>query len=208
MRVRHSIATCMLLTLFVCEVNGQAWPPVIRQVNGEAILELSPEMESALQRFNPDFKLWKSSDYSISVRIALTSDSSHRRASFALAVDANKDGMPDIILDGHDDRHCLLLCLLSQGKEYIAETLDSSALIAPTDIVSFDNGEQTRGLCYHLSPTCEWSSEDHFDPKRTFVFQIVYPQQSDSAGNVLNEGGSVSYYFEDGKFTRGNFDPL
>jgi hypothetical protein len=36
----------------------------------------------------------------------------------------------------------------------------------------------------------------------------MYPQQSDSSGNLLNDGGTISYYFENGLFVEGDFDPL
>ena len=47
------------------------------------------------------------------------------------------------------------------------------------------------------------------NPKQApFVFQIVYLQRSDTKGGLLNDGGSISYYFDNGKFREGDFDPL
>ncbi len=205
---RRSIAGAMMFTLIVSAALSQDGPPIIRNVNGEVVLELTPEMGSALQRFNRDFQPWKSADYSSRPVETSRRRPSAPQASFALIVDANKDGLPDVILDGHDNRHCLLVCLLSHGKEYIAEMLNSSPLVNPGKVVSYDDDKKVVGLNYLLFPRRVWTSEDNFDPKHTFVFQIVYPQQSDSAGNPINEGGSVSFYYEDGKFIRGDFDPL
>jgi hypothetical protein len=165
-------------------------------------------MQSALQRFNPGFKTWKTADYAISVREDFADEPPHSRAPFALILDANKDGKPDVILDGHDDRNSLLLCLLSHELDYIVEILDSTDLRVPGQTVDYKNGVKDTGLCYIFSSTCRWTSAKNFDPNNSFVFQIVIPQRTDSAGKLINDGGSISYYFEKGKFIRGDFDPM
>ncbi len=198
----------LALALQALQSDAQVLSPVIRQVNGQAVLDLPGEMANALQRFNPEFKTWKQSEYSVQAPPAPIKDSAGDQAPFALILDANKDGVPDVILDGHDRHRCLLLCVLSRGKHYSVATLDSSALISPADQVSYDEGKKVIGLRYILSPVCQWTSQDPFDPKHTFVFQVVYPQESDSLGKVLGNGGSISYFFEHGVFVRGDFDPL
>ena len=203
-RMKYSL----LLALSMSEANAQVQLPTISREGGNFVLTLSGEMESALQRFKPGFKTWESADYSINAHKLLRVDSLQLRTPFALIIDANKDGKPDVILDGHDDSNCLLLCLLSNKEGYIVDVLHTSDLVVPSEIVSFEEGVKDSGLCYVFSSTCEWTTEEHFDPHKTFVFQIVYPQRADSAGHLAYDGGSVSYYFENGKFIRGHFDPL
>ena len=202
--MKHSL----LLGLLLLEANAQVQPPTISREGENFVLTLSGEMESALKRFNPRFKTWKTADYAISVREDFAGEPPQTRTPFALILDANKDGKPDVVLDGHDDRNSLLLCLLSREQDYIVEILNTSDLIVPSEIVDFKNGAKDTGLCYIFSSSCRWTSVENFDPRKTFVFQIVFPQRSDSAGNLVNDGGSISYYFEKGKFIRGDFDPM
>ena len=208
MKIMRWIRHILLLALLMLEANAQVQLPTLSREGGNSVLTLSREMESALQRFKPGFKTWKSADYSISARKGFAGDSLQSRTPFALILDANKDGKPDVILDGHDDSNSLLLCLLSHEQDYIVEIVDSSHLIVPSQTVDFKEGVKDTGLCYIFSRMCIWTSEKNFDPHKTFVFQIVFPQRTDSAGKLANDGGSVSYYFEKGKFIRGDFDPL
>jgi len=165
-------------------------------------------MEAAVERFKPLFRAWESGDYTATVRNIVRCAANPRQAPFALIIDANKDGISDVILDGHDDRNSLLICLLSQARGYEVVVLSRRDLGVPRDMVNFHDGKKEYGLDYYLADSIVWCSNGGFDNDRTFVFQIVFPQQSGAKGELPNNGGSISYYFMNGTFREGDFDPL
>ena len=197
------------LAVSFSNTDAQVAEPTIQCQGNKHILILPQQMQIAVNKFNPRFKTWESEDYVDGACVGEKRDDSQKQAPFALIVDANKDGKRDIILDGHDEKECLLICVLSQQQGYAVVLVKSQKLVLPQKIVSYREGKKCNGLLYHFSDRCIWTSEEHFDKNHTFVFQRIIPQQSDSRGNLLfPEGGSISYYFENGKFVEGDFDPL
>ncbi len=183
--------------------------PTIRCEGNKHILVLPQQMRAALNTFNPQFRTWESGDYVDGACVGKRKDPNQSQAPFALIVDVNKDGTRDIILDGHDEKQCLLICVLSQPHGYFVILVSSSRLVNPQTIVNYRDGRKCNGLLYSFYDRCIWTSEEHFDKRHTFVFQKIIPQQSGPDGKLLSpEGGSISYYFENGRFVVGDFDPL
>jgi hypothetical protein len=198
-----------LLVMSFSNVNAQIDEPTIKCQGNKYVLVLPQEMEIAINKFNPHFKTWESEDYVDGACVSEKKDGRQKQAPFALIVDANKDGKRDIILDGHDGKECLLICVLSQQPGYVVVLVNSHKLVVPQEIVNYREGKRCNGLLYHFSDRCIWTSEEHFDKNYAFVFQKIIPQQSDSSGKLLfPEGGSISYYFENGRFIEGYFDPF
>jgi hypothetical protein len=150
-------------------------------------LGLGEEEADALEAFNPQFKARTTEDYSSTIQAdALNND----RQPFMLRLDANHDGTADVVLDGHDDQHNILLCLLSSPGGYDVLVIRESSLLVPDEVKSWNDGVKESGLNYYLWPNQEGAG-----------FTLAFPQQSDSEGNLLNDGFMIDYTFSDGAFT-------
>ena len=116
---------------------------------------------------------------------------------YALIVDANGDGIADVILAGRNDTSDQILCILSEGNGYsVMKIEDYGILPDPKTEEHYDEGKKEYGLntCLGLF---------RFEKSaRNPVFEVKIPQESDSNGNPLNDGAIITYYFENGTFVR------
>lgn len=148
---------------------------------------LDERMTAALEAFNPRFQIRTTEDYSPKIRKDAVNN---ERRPFMLRLDANRDGADDLILDGHDDRQNILLCLLSGTTGYEVLVVREGRLLVPGEVESWNDGVKETGLNYFL-----WSH------RAGGGFTLAYPQQSDPAGKLLRDGFMIDYAFEDGAFT-------
>ena len=148
---------------------------------------LGDEITDALEAFNPQFKARTPQDYSPTIQ---ADAGKNDRQPCMLRIDVNRDGVADVILDGHDDRHNLLLGLLSSPDGFDVVVIRESNLVVPGDVESWNDGVKESGLNYYLWP----------HPSGT-GFTLAYPQQSDSEGALLKDGFVIDYTFSDGAFT-------
>lgn len=143
-------------------------------------------MRKALDGTAPGFATWKTADYTPAVR----KDAAERKAvPWALELDVNGDGKTDLLLDGHDRKRSLLVCLVSKGTAYQAVQVESSELVVPSWLISYDDGKQAVGLSYFLWPLAD---------RKGFTKGI--PQSSDAQGELLGEGSSTDYRYRKGRF--------
>jgi hypothetical protein len=149
-------------------------------------LVLNKMMKTALKKFNPQFDVWETSDYSLTIQKAAVENN---RNPYYLLVDVNEDQKDDLILDGHDNKNNLLICLLSTPKGYDVVVIRKIYLAIPKELDVYNDGIKEMGLNYFLWP-------NHI---RT-GFTLAYPQHSDSEGNLLVDGAMIDYVFKDGKF--------
>ncbi len=182
---------------------------------------INKKMEAALKKFNPQFVVWEAKDYSATIQKDSVENNRH---PYSIVLDANEDKKDDLVLDGHDNKNNLLICLLPTPKGYdvivipipteklpLSERKDSISvfrtvdtygrlfygigiirridLLNPKEIEVFNDGVKEMGLNYYLWPN-----------KKGTGFTLAYPQQSDSEGNLLNDGAMIDYIFKDGRF--------
>jgi hypothetical protein len=193
-----------IFCLVSCELIQQNEQPIISYKDGNWELVIPKKMHSAIQKTCPKFILWKTSDYTDKILKSLIDDHDSRRAPFALIVDVNKDGILDVILDGHDDKDSLLICVLSEGKVFKTVIITKEQLINPKDIENINLGKKEYGINYFL-----WLPQDDSKKDKSYspAFIIAFPQQTDSQGELLRDGDIVNYYFENGVF-RAEESPL
>jgi hypothetical protein len=187
----------LVITIGFSGIIFQDEKPVISYSNGSYTLNLPQKMKSALQKFNPDFKEWKTEDYSSSVVEDVKQDGNPHRGPFSLIVDANKDNIPDVIIDGHDKKNSLLLCIISNDQDFDIVIIEKNELCDPSEIISFNEGKRESGLNYFLWPS---EAEDLPDSSAAFIFSLGFPQQTNGDGELLNDGGIIDYYYENGTF--------
>ncbi|MGE5812195.1 MAG: hypothetical protein ACM339_11875 [Ignavibacteria bacterium] len=171
--------------------------PFISYLNGKYVLNLPENMRFALKNFNPDFEQWKTEDYTSAVLKDVKDDGNPNRTPFALIVDANQDNIPDVIIDGHDKKNSLLICLISDREGFKVISIEKNSFCIPSEIINFNDGKKETGLNYFLWPA---EQETLSDSSGFFIFTLGFPQQTNGDGELLNDGGIIDYYFENGSF--------
>ena len=116
MKIRKVIFSIIFVSLAACSLSESNQIPVIKKDQG--IIVLPAKMKKAIEAFNPDFEMWKIEDYTPKVVNDDHQKDNPKKLPFALIVDANKDNIPDVILDGHDKETFLLIGVISEKDEY------------------------------------------------------------------------------------------
>jgi len=194
MKIRKVVFLIFFVSLTACSFAGSNQDPVIKKDQG--IIVLPPKMKKVMEAFNPDFEMWKLEDYTPQVVNDDHQKDNPRKLPFALIVDANKDNIPDVILDGHDKKQALLIGVISENDEYRVLLIDKRKLCNPRTIENMFEGKKEYGLVYYL-----WSLEDRKAAKENnAVFVVAYPQQTTADGTLLTEGYIMEYRYSNGKF--------
>ena len=175
--------------------------PVVSRQGEVYALQLPAAVQKALAKFNPRFQPWKATDYAPEVRHGGHQEKLKNRAPFALVTDANGDGKADLILDGHDHRKSLLIGVVSKGSQYEVLILRESELVDPQTLECQFDGKKQRGFAYYLWLAAKKSPGSP-------IFRLAWPQQSNAAGELLNDGGTVDYSFKEGRFEAEESPPL
>lgn len=84
-----------------------------RDRTGAWQLDLAPEVEDALDRFDRDFEPWDARFYAT---LPADYQPSPRQVPWAVIGDFNGDGRTDVALAGRDDRDALVVVVLSTGR--------------------------------------------------------------------------------------------
>lgn len=84
-----------------------------RDRTGAWRLDLAPEVEDALDRFDRDFEPWDARFYA---SLPDGYEPSPRQVPWAVIGDFNADGRTDVALAGRDDRDALVILVLSTGR--------------------------------------------------------------------------------------------
>jgi hypothetical protein len=163
-------------------------PRILKDKGG---IFLPEKMKEAVNKFNPNFKVWRVEDYAPAIANNIQYKDQLLIAPFALIVDANKDGVLDVILDGHDNQKAIMICVVSSKGSYRVVSIveRESELVEPKTIKHVFDGKEELGLGYYLA-------EGH----GKIVFQVINPQQSDAKGELLSDGGIFEYSYKNGKF--------
>ncbi|HKX28164.1 MAG TPA: hypothetical protein VJ302_10750 [Blastocatellia bacterium] len=170
--------------------NQAAAPQSPRILKGLGGLVLPEKMKAAVNKFNPKFAVWRLQDYAPQIARGDQYAKPASCAPFAVIVDVNKDGILDVILDGHDDQKKLLIGVVSDKQGYRVIKIYEDELIAPKTIKNSFDGKQEFGLGYYLI---------NGDGRRV-IFEIHTPQQSDAKGELLTDGSITEYSYKKGKF--------
>lgn len=202
MRTYLSVLIALSVSLVYSPISSaESLHPIVTR-KGEAYeLKLPAAVKKALAKFNPRFQPWKATDYAPEVRHGGHQEKLKNRAPFALVIDVNGDGKDDLILDGHDHQKSLLIGVVSKGAQYEVLILRESELVDPQTLECQFDGNKQRGFAYYL-----WLAEKKSPGSP--IFRLAWPQQSNAAGELLNDGGTVDYYFKAGRFEAEESPPL
>jgi hypothetical protein len=177
-----------------CERAADAVDPVINKQGPNWTVGLSEKMKKAIREFDPDFLPWELKDYSPRIRDSYKESGPHE-SPFALIVDANRDGKPDVIIDGHDKKKDLLIGIVSDHNKYKVHTIRENELSNPAAIENWNDKKKEQGLNYFL-----WLNKDGTDAQNEFmIFKVGYPQVEFPDGTAT-DGAIVDYIYENGEF--------
>ena len=191
--------------VFICAVIFFSVPNIFAQSNNSPKIEfkngiyklhISEKMKKSLREYNPEFKSWKTSDYTNKV-IKETDSKAGNVAPFAIIIDVNRDKKLDVIIDGFNGKEREILCILSDKKSYKTINVDLwENQSNPQSMSNYNNGVIEYGFNYFLWPNKNISQSPQH------IFTIGIPQQTDTQGKLLNDGGMVVYRYSKGRFYR------
>ena len=194
MKIRKVIFLIFFISLTACTLAESNQPPVIKKNQG--IIVLPQKMKKAIENLDSDFEMWKLEDYTPTIMNEDHQTDNPKKLPFALIVDANKDNMPDVILDGHDKEKALLIGVISEKDEYRVLIIEEKRLVSPRTIENMFEGKKEYGLSYFL-----WTLETSKEIKeKNEIFMIGYPQQTTADGELLNDGSFAIYSYFNEKF--------
>ena len=194
MKIRKAVFLIFFVSLTASSFAASNQFPVIKKDQG--IIVLPPKIKKAIEAYTPDFEMWKLEDYTPTILNEDHQKNNRRKLPFALIVDANKDNIPDVILDGHDKEKCLLIGVISNNGGYRVLTIEEKKLISPRTMQNMFQGKKEYGLSYFL-----WTLEEKEETKKTNeIFMVGYPQQTTADGKLLNDGAFLIYRYLNKKF--------
>ena len=100
-------------------------PTIYRSATGEWLVDLPPDAEDAIDRYDRDFEAWHADDYGADADDRAY-DYSPRQVPWAVIGDFNGDGRTDIAIAGRTERNAVVVLVLSTGRRrYRATELDA-----------------------------------------------------------------------------------
>lgn len=191
-RAAGILAVLLLLTVLISPLHASAGPRYDKETG---TIVLAEPMMAALRGFNPRFKPWALKDYAPTILERFAGDEAPG-PPFAVITDANRDGAPDVILDGHDGARSLLLAVVSDRSAYEVVVIEEKAKVDPAVLENEFEGKKEKGLAAYLWPV----NDDKETGDRVEVFIRLFPQQTNAAGELVNDGGFVEYSYWKGRF--------
>jgi hypothetical protein len=150
-------------------------------------LVLLEKMQDALDRYDPYFVVWDIEDY-----LPMAVDwykFTTRQALSKVVGDFNWDRKQDVVLQGHNDQHDLLICILSEGDGYRVLEISKGSLSDPKT----ERYDDDYGLWIYLA----------YIPKQTIKSPYESTElklEGDAFELVYFGKAAVLYHYKDGEF--------
>lgn len=171
----------------------QIHPPMITVEGGEHKLILTEEMDNLLKSYNPQFKAWKTTDYTESIVESLKADGENS-APFAFIMDINKDDKNDVVIDGFNGEQPEIIAIMSNKDNYQVKHIGSLQVHSdPKALETLNDGVVEHGLNYLLWPNKNTDTPD------ANIFSVITPQETNIKGELLSDGGLIDFRFEEGE---------
>ncbi len=114
-----------LLLTSICLIFVQIAVGEGHEIQYRATLVLPEEMQHALDQYDPNFVIWEIDDF-LPMAVRCYRFTTVQSMSIVLG-DFNRDQNQDVVLNGHNSKNDLILCLLSHEDNYrVIEILKSS----------------------------------------------------------------------------------
>jgi hypothetical protein len=157
-------------------------------------LVMPSAMVDAIRKVAPGFVPWQMKDYLPRVRQTFRG-SGALAAPFAVISDINRDGVQDLVVDGHAKDQYVTVAVLSSGNGFAAQIIDQGPLLLPADNRDVgEDGKISTGLNRFLSFSGDLKSRD-----RSYAFEVNYAQIQTPDGS-LTDVAVEEYYYRKGKF--------
>ncbi len=156
--------------------------PSIRKRGSIASIFLPLAMRTALDKFDPEFKIWTVADYGS--RLLSWYPYSNKNLPFVALGDFNGDSVLDVILHGHNKSADMILCILSANNKYQVLTIEKWEV---------SNWSQSAHFFVYLTHVGPGLINSGFEKKPldliTDAFEICYFEKA-----------CTLYYYKDGNF--------
>lgn len=189
--MRNGMAWLLALGMIFPVALAHAGRPEIRLVRGTHELILPRAMSNALRAYDAHIVPWRAQDYlpSILRQYRFTA----RQAPFAVIGDFNADGKADAMLDGHNRRHDLTLCIMSKRRGYTVLPLNISEL---TDL---------RKELYDMGDHNEYGRWTYLALRRPGIINSPHEPKplrltTDAVESFAYEKAAAVYYYRNGRF--------
>lgn len=153
------------------------------------VLELPGPMRDALRAYAPGYTPWRLQDYD--TEVAARARGSGALPLFGAIGDFNGDGVPDLVLQGHDATNELSFVILSNQRKFtVIELLRQPLPPEP-------RSTKRRIYAQHMGP-------GKIDVPTGFAAQVGPPPTltTDAFAEVVEGEAGTLYYWKDGKFVQ------
>lgn len=180
------------LVVSVCACITKSHNPVIKKVKGEYVVVLPKVMREDLQEYDASFTTWNQNDYIPS--LLKYYKFSTKQIPSAVIGDLNGDEILDVVLQGHNKNNDLLICVLSNGKNFkVAEIRKYLRLTDPKKKWLGVMGHKEYGLWSYLTFTPSGKVGSPIEEKPLDL-------KTDAFEFSRYEKASTLYYYKDGRF--------
>lgn len=148
---------------------------------------LPEKMHEALDRYDANFEVWDIEDYLPTV--AEWYKFTTKQALSKVVGDFNWDRKQDVVLQGHNDQHDLLICILSEGDGYRILEIKKELLSDPKT----ERYDDDYGLWTYLAYIPKQTIKSPYEPAELRL-------EGDAFEWVYFGKAAVLYYYKDGQF--------
>lgn len=198
-RFRSQIVSISFFTLgFFCGIGYSAEPtanPNVPHFEGKGKnlrLVLPPKMKTALDTYDPNFKIWKMSQFLPSYLRGYKITS--HQAPFAVIGDFNGDGILDVALFGYSAKTSYVVVFLSTGDQFKVIQLEQWSSSDPLTFWTKTGNGDEYGLqtCFYYHPKGKVDLGAHG----------VFHLETESFDLDIAHKGGDFYYWKNGKFQK------
>jgi len=155
---------------------------------------IPPEMQKAINEYDPDFKLYSDSNFLPSV-IKYYTYTKHQ-APFAVIGDFTGDSKTDVVLYGYNSQYTKIIGVISSNKDYkVIEIIKHDYIDPKKEWYGMGEGQKEYGLWTYLVKVTPKTIKSPYEKEELIL-------RNDAFEHVYFSKAAVLYYYKNGKFLK------